>query len=595
MKGKGRINYKVKLFSISLLAMCIILLIWGFMLRELNKYKSSTVRNYSRNQELLVEQVAGNVIQKLESLADEGFTPEEAERIVVDEIITRAETSGSRYWFLYSTSGAVFEKNYEETVNIKGKSPEDLVRYWKIKGGTGIDGFATYLQRRQSGSSVFSKSAGSGDEIVSVKYFTVGEKGYFLGMSTKKDYVWSVGRVSGHILNLYIFAGAVSLAVLVLALLLLMAYLKNHRDNEKSGKEIADKNFYIEELSKKLEQKTETANNASICDVLTKLYNHRFFYTMLARINTGCFQPISIAIADINGLGRLNRSSGYTAGDELLVKTAGLLQKLCMDTDVAARTGRSEFGILMVSTDESQAYGLADNIRRRFDDLVHEGITLSIGVAQMNAGDADIFGVLERARRNMNLEKLNDPASSSYNITAMMMKMLNAYSPQAVSHCNRLKVKAVELGKILGLSGPELTRLAIAAQLHDVGKIGISEAVLNKKEKLTVSEKEMVRKHPEIGYEIVKLIPYLDEVAVDILQHHEYYNGTGYPRGLAGEEITLNARIISVVDSFDAMTNVRSYLTVMTPEEAVSELREKSGIQYDPDIVNAFVKMLEID
>jgi diguanylate cyclase (GGDEF)-like protein len=413
-------------------------------------------------------------------------------------------------------------------------------------------------------------------------------------MSTKKQYVWSVGRISEHILYLYIFAGAVSLAILILTLLVCIAYLKGHKDNEKSSKDIADKNLYIEELTNKLQLKTETANNASICDVLTKLYNQRFFYTMLSKINIGYFQPICIVVADINGLDGLNQTAGYRAGDDLLINTARILQRLCLDTDVVARTGNSEFSILMVSTDESQAYGITDNIRRQFADLDYTDLTLSIGVAQMNIEDSDIYSVLERARKNSDLEKLNDPNSSSYNVVAMLMKMLNAYSPEAVAHCNRIKKKAVELGKALGLSNLELMRLSIAAQLHDVGKIGISDTILNKKEMLTISEKNLIRKHPQIGYEIVKLIPSLDEVAIDILQHHEYYNGTGYPSGLGGEDITLNARIINIIDSYDAMTNSRVYSRVKTPEEAIKELRDKSNIQYDPDIVNTFIEAVEI-
>jgi len=593
MLKKSRINYKVKLFGISLLVISFILLAWGYMLQELNNYKQSAIQSFVRNQEILTDQVAESIRDRIMTLVDSGYSPEQAEAEAANEIISKAEASGSKYWFLYSNAGVIFEKNNEETRNLKGKSIADLVQYWKLKGGKDINEFEMMLKRQQSGSAIFSKNVDYGEEIVSVKYFAVGETGYYLGVSTKKQYVLSVGRVSEHILYLYIFAGAVSLAVLTLALLLCIAYVKHRKDNEESGKEIADKNLYIEELTNKLKLKTETANNASICDVLTKLYNQRFFYTMLSKLNIEYFKPICIAVVDINGLDRLNQIAGFSAGDDLLIKTSGILQQLCLDTDVVARTGNSEFSILMVSTDESQAYGITDNIRRQFTDLDYTDLTLSIGVAQMNNEDADVFSVLERARKNVNLEKLNDPNSSSYNIVAMLIKMLNAYSPEAVAHCIRLKEKAVELGRALGLSGPDLTRLAIASQLHDVGKIGIPDTILNKKEMLTVNEKNMIQKHPETGYEIVKLIPSLDEVAIDILQHHEYYNGTGYPKGLAGKDITLNARIINIIDSFDAMTNNRVYSRVKTKEEALKELRDKSNIQYDPDIVSVFIKIME--
>jgi len=590
----GKANYKVRLFVISLLTVGFIFVSWWYMLQELNNYKDSIIKNYISNQESLVTEVAKKVKESLlAASAGPEYSQGQGETSVVSDILGNAGTSGSKYWFVYSSTGAIFERNYDVTENIKGKSTSELIQYWKLQGGAGMDDFENLLLRKQNGSSVFTKSADYGEEIVSVKYFTVNNTGYFIGMSTRKQYVLFVGRVNEHIFYLYIFAGAVSLALLVLALALCLTMHKGRKEYERAKKIMADNIFQNEELAKKLASKAETAKNASIYDNLTKLYNRKFFYNLLPRINDEHFQPISIVVLDINGLDRLNRTAYYRTGDELLEKVSGILQRLCIDTDIAARTGSSEFSILMTSASISDAYGVTENIRRQFTSLAHTGLTMSIGAAQMHQDDSNVFHALDRARKNLTLEKLNDKNSSNYRVIAILMEMLGAYSPEAVAHCNRVREKAAEFGRSLGLSNPEISRLSIAAQLHDVGKIGISDNILNKKEILTTHEKDFVRRHPMIGYEIVRLIPPLDEVAADILQHHEYYDGTGYPAGLKGEEISLYARIINVIDSYDAMTNKSVYAKTKTPEEAIYELEKKSSAQFDPHIVSIFVREIQ--
>jgi len=202
----------------------------------------------------------------------------------------------------------------------------------------------------------------------------------------------------------------------------------------------------------------------------------------------------------------------------------------------------------------------------------------------------NIYTVIQTARKNLILDKMMDSNSNSNNIVSMLMETLSAFSREAVEHSVRLTNMALSFGRMLGLSPPELSRLAVAAQLHDVGKIGIPDSILNKKDKLDEQDIELIRRHSEVGYNIVKAIAFLDEVAIDVLQHHESYDGSGYPGGLRGDEITLNARIINIVDSFDAMTHDTIYAKAKTVEEAVNELCLRSGTQYDPHLINEFVK-----
>lgn len=590
-KKSHELSYKAELLGIAILTIALVFLGWAYIFQETNQYKEGITDSYGSNQELLVDQVARNVKSDLEAyLSLDGYSDRQAEEAVVTSVIKKAEASGSRYWFFYSSEEVIFEKNADETRRVKGKNMLELEQHWKLQGGNGMETFHEMLSDERNGTVVFSKQNKTGNEIVSVKYFSVGGRDYFLGMSTEQTYVMNTARVNEHILYLWTFSALVSLDILIFSLLLCLRIYKHQKESEKLNKSIVDKSLQIQELNRKLTSKSEAVENASIYDNLTKLYNRKFFDNLVSRINHDLLMPVSIVVLDINGLGQLNATEGYNAGDELLEKTAKILHRVCIDTDIVARTGGSEFTILMTATNEVEAYGTARNIKRQFSNLENGELTLSVGVAQMHANEDGILAVLEAARKNLILEKILDANSMSSSIVSMMMVTLSAYSRETVEHSNRMREMAVSVGKLLGMAPSELSRLAIAAQMHDVGKIGIPDSILNKKEALDEQERELIRRHSELGYNIVKAIPFLNEVAVDILQHHESYDGTGYPNGLSGEEISLNARIINIIDSFDAMTNKSVYATARTVDEALQEIRRKSGHQFDPHLVNEFIR-----
>jgi len=129
--------------------------------------------------------------------------------------------------------------------------------------------------------------------------------------------------------------------------------------------------------------------------------------------------------------------------------------------------------------------------------------------------------------------------------------------------------------------------------LHDIGKIAIDEAILNKPGKLTDEEWETIKRHPEIGFRIISTAPEYSEIARDILSHHERFDGKGYPRGLKGEEIPIRARIVSIADAYDAMISKRTYRDPLSKEDAVNEIKRCSGTQFDPELVKIFVNIIE--
>ncbi len=159
-------------------------------------------------------------------------------------------------------------------------------------------------------------------------------------------------------------------------------------------------------------------------------------------------------------------------------------------------------------------------------------------------------------------------------------------------HCSRIERLALHTGERLGLTGDQLITLSYAAYLHDVGKVKVPDDILNKPDSLTDEEWKEMRKHPDYGAEMLKEKEFLREAAEVVRAHHERYDGTGYPRGLQGEEIPIEARIIAVVDAYDAMTSDRPYRPAMSKEEALEELKKNAGTQFDPRVVNAFLLVI---
>jgi putative nucleotidyltransferase with HDIG domain len=162
-------------------------------------------------------------------------------------------------------------------------------------------------------------------------------------------------------------------------------------------------------------------------------------------------------------------------------------------------------------------------------------------------------------------------------------------------HSTRLAEWALHVAGELGLERESLADMEVAALLHDIGKIGVSDAILNKPAKLTVEEYEVMKKHPEFGWAVLRQVPGMERASLMILHHHENFDGTGYPGGLKGEEIPIGSRIVSVIDAFDAMVSTRPYRQGMPIEEAVRRLVLGSGTQFDPRVVNSFLPLAQAE
>lgn len=325
-------------------------------------------------------------------------------------------------------------------------------------------------------------------------------------------------------------------------------------------------------------------------DVLTGVYNRRFFEEEFKRVDSENYYPLSIIMGDVNGLKIINDAFGHLEGDKLLKKVANDIKDICAEIGIVARWGGDEFVVLLPNTSNEACGKLYKDILLKNGTTSGEIKTsISLGYSTKLTSKENITKILKQAEDMMYKHKLTESDSYRYLIIQSITKTLYEKDHETEEHANRLKDYCNQLGKLVGLSELELNELEIFAALHDIGKIAISENILNKKEKLTEEDWCKLKKHSEIGYRIVKSVPELINIADFILAHHERWDGNGYPQGLKGENIPLLSRILGVVDAYDAMTNDRSYRKALSKGESIKELLINAGKQFDPFIVEIFI------
>lgn len=329
----------------------------------------------------------------------------------------------------------------------------------------------------------------------------------------------------------------------------------------------------------------------SFHDSLTGLYNRRFLEEELRRIDVARNLPISIIVGDVNGLKLINDAFGHYNGDTLLKAAADVMRKVCRADDLIARWGGDEFVIVLPKTDRPAARQVLERIREKCSAIDVEMIKLSIslGLATKEDYKDDIFRTLLAAETDMYRCKLKESQGVTRQTIDMIHGSLLKNSKKESLHCKRVASLCREIALAMGFSQAMADEMEVAGLLHDIGKIGIPKAILEKEGILTPAEWSEICRHPEIGYRILSASNETSDIANYILSHHERYDGAGYPTGLQGTEIPLQARILAVADAFVAMTSARPYQAALSWKEAVKELQENAGKQFDPEIVKILV------
>ncbi|WP_415524670.1 HD domain-containing phosphohydrolase [Clostridium sp.] len=340
---------------------------------------------------------------------------------------------------------------------------------------------------------------------------------------------------------------------------------------------------------KQMEQKLEYL---SYHDQLTGLYNRRFFKEELKRLDMEGNLPLSIVMGDVNGLKLINDSFGHIIGDELLKKVAEVIRKGCRADDIIARLGGDEFVILLPKTDTYETEQIVKRIKAiALKQKVNSvNVSISFGYEAKKNKEEKVQDVLKKAEDHMYKKKLFESPSMRGKTISAIIRTLHEKNKREEQHSFRTSELCKDMGKAICLPETEIEDLRTAGLLHDIGKIAIEENILNKQERLTDEEFEEIKRHPEIGYRILSTVNDMLEISEYVLAHHERWNGTGYPKGLEREKIPLQSRIISIADSYDAMTSERSYRSPLAEEVAIQELQTNSGTQFDPELVKVFIE-----
>ena len=360
-------------------------------------------------------------------------------------------------------------------------------------------------------------------------------------------------------------------------------------------------------------------------DEMTGLLNRKYFYEVLnEEFEKNKEASLALAIINVDDFKLYNQLYGVKEGDLCLQRIAGIIKSSVGDSGYTARYGGKEFAVLLPRYDLFSARNLVESISKqifvmnnRRTDMKLKAITVSAGISAAPYAAKNVKELMENVdlavyhvkhsgkngiqvfdtmfRNNKNENTTNrehiyrEYESTIYALTAA----IDAKDHYTFSHSTNVAYYATALATTLGMNEDMVEIIRQAALLHDVGKIGIPEYILNKAERLTDEEYETIKGHVEASIDIIRHLPSLDYVIPAVIGHHERYDGKGYPRRIAGEDIPLTARILCVADSFDAMTSKRCYKKAFPLDVAREKLLQDAGKQFDPNLVVKFVECLD--
>jgi len=364
----------------------------------------------------------------------------------------------------------------------------------------------------------------------------------------------------------------------------------------------------------------------ALSDPLTGFPNHRALVVAIdqelersQRYNRCC----TLLFLDLDHFKAINDGYGHSIGDAILREFADTLRSILRGMDTLGRWGGEEFIVILPETETEGALKVAERLRAAIAAHVfHSGggmrLTCSLGIATypfdseereglVTAADRAMYGAKKLGRNQV--RAANDPAilaletdlPGSREDTALagtveaLTVLVEARDHYTGLHTARVSALTTRLALALGLDASEAYMIGLAGRLHDVGKVAVPDAVLQKPASLTEAEQALMRRHPIVGGDVVSRVPSLRAIAPLIRAHHEQWNGSGYPDGLSGEQIPLGARIVAVVDAYEAMTTDRPYQQAHDEAWALAELRRCAGTQFDPMLVEVLAQVTKAD
>lgn len=371
-------------------------------------------------------------------------------------------------------------------------------------------------------------------------------------------------------------------------------------------------------ISYRQEKYRKETQRLAITDELTDVFNKRYFYITLESElkNSSSINSLGLILIDVDNFTMYNDLYGHNCGDKILKGTAAILKNAISEKETLFRFEGDEFAILAKERDIKSLEQFAKNIHDKYEKLkeayydenLAKKLTISIGVSIYPSISSNKEELISHANtalyqaKNMGEDKVNlyqdimmlihKNVKSDQQMVGMfkgLLSTINAKDKYTFGHCERVSSYAVMVGEAMGMDMKEIQTLLHAGLLHDIGKIELPKSVLNKTACLSEEEIKSVSQHPIHSAHILEPLSNTGNLIDYVIHHHERFDGRGYPDGLKGEEICVGARILCVVDCFDAMVSERPYRRSMTIEEAILELKKCSGSQFDPAIVKTFV------
>ena len=330
-------------------------------------------------------------------------------------------------------------------------------------------------------------------------------------------------------------------------------------------------------------------------DLLTSFHTKAVFEQTFKRRDPRTVRyPVTISVCDLNHLADLNIEQGRAAGDDAIKCMADAMQNAFPSDSFFVRHDEANLLVLNEGMEAEEAKKALLLVEEELRHVAFGGVNLEMQSAVSVAQEGDsLIKAADEALLALRMRKMLDFESAHSSLLASLAMTQRQSDGETEEHIRRTRAVADVLSRRLGLSDWDQSSLALLCLLHDIGKVGVPLEILNKPGRLTDAEWVVLKSHTTKGYEIASASSELRGLADGILHHHERWDGAGYPDGLSGETIPLLARILAVIDTYDAMTHDRPYRRRVSKEVALDELRKCAGTQFDPVIVAEFLEMIE--
>lgn len=326
--------------------------------------------------------------------------------------------------------------------------------------------------------------------------------------------------------------------------------------------------------SLRVKKKLARAQYLSFHDPVTGLYNRHFFEEELKRLNTERNLPISLAVLDVDHLEQIKKELGSSKANDILISIAKIIKDECRTDDIIARVSENEFVILLPKTTSTQAQVLV----KRINSLIAREQLDYLNLPSIDVADlGDLPDASATAEHGLNP------------LVQIIIDTLYKKNPREKAESEQVSFHAVEIGRAARLCEESLAALQVLGHIRNIGEVSLDPRIINKPDALTDSERAEIRRHPEIGYGIISSISEYADLAESLLAHHERWDGNGYPKGLKGIEIPLEARIVAIADAYNAMLSSRPYRAAFEPNAAAEEILKNAGTQFDPMLAKLFV------